>query len=142
GTDEITNFDEEDLGPDRNPNDYNPDEIVEAKLTVVPFTVNFIYTLYENFYVGGGVGLYNVFYKEVPLGDYRVNPGQAEEEKGAEVKSPSSTSLGLQQVVGVEIFPMSENWSWFAGIKSFWIASAPTGSVLGVTIGGKARYSW
>jgi opacity protein-like surface antigen len=140
GTDQIENFTKADLGDDRNSAEYRPGETVDAKLTVMPFTVNILYTIYENFYVGGGVGLYNVFYKEIPGGDYRVNP---DSKVGAEVKSPASTALGFQQLAGVEIFPMSPNWSWFVGIKSFLTTSSPqVASILGITIGGKVKYSW
>jgi hypothetical protein len=85
GTDQIENFTKADLGDDRNSAEYRPGETV-------------LYTIYENFYVGGGVGLYNVFYKEIPGGDYRVNP---DSKVGAEVKSPASTALGFQQLAGV-----------------------------------------
>ncbi len=140
GTDQVINFTEDERGEYRTPSEYRSGETVDSKLTIMPFTVNFIYRIYENFYVGGGIGLYNVFYKEVPFGDYRVNP---DSKKGAEVKSPSSSVLGFQQLAGVEIFPLSENWNWFVGIKSFLTTFAPqVGSIIGITIGGKVKYSW
>jgi hypothetical protein len=90
--------------------------------------------------VGAGIGLYHVFYKKEPLGDWRVNP---DSEPGETVKSPTTTTLGFQQMVGVEVFPMSQKWNWFMGLKTFMTASGgPSGSLLGVTIGSKVRYTW
>ncbi len=113
---------------------------VKIRMSVIPMTVNFSYTIYESFYVGAGVGLYHVFYKREPLGDYRAN---IDSEKGEIVKSPSTTAMGFQQIVGMEIFPMSEKWSWFVGIKSFLTtAGGKCGGLRGITFGGKVKYTW
>ncbi|MFC2061877.1 hypothetical protein ACFLUV_05125 [Elusimicrobiota bacterium] len=113
---------------------------IEVRMSVIPMTVNFFYTIYENFYVGAGVGFYHIFYKEVPLGEYRVNTDSV---PGEIVKSPATTALGFQQMVGLEIFPMSEKWNWFAGVKSFLTTSGSrTGGLIGITVGMKVRYTW
>jgi hypothetical protein len=113
---------------------------VKVKMSVIPMTINFHYTFYRNFYVGAGAGLYHVFYKKEPLGKWRVNP---DSEPGEPVKWPTTTALGFQQIVGVEVFPLSENWNWFMGIKTFMTTSAGhAGGLLGITIGGKVRYTW
>lgn len=115
---------------------------VKVRMSVIPMTVNFYYTVFEHFYVGGGLGLYHVFYKKEPLGNYRVNP-EYDLEKGAIVKSPSTTALGFQQMIGWEIFPMSKKWNWFIGFKSFFTtAGGPSGGLSGITFGGKVRYTW
>lgn len=113
---------------------------VKIRLSVIPMTVNFYYTVFESFYAGGGIGLYHIFYKKEPLGDYRANIDSA---PGEIVKSPATTALGFQQMVGIQIFPMSKKWSWFVGAKSFITTSGgPAGSIFGITFGGKVRYSW
>lgn len=115
---------------------------VKVRMSIIPMTVNFYYTIFKHFYVGGGVGMYHVFYKKEPLGNYRVNP-EIDSEKGKIVKSPSTTALGFQQLVGVEIFPMSKKWNWFIGLKSFFTtAGGPSGGLMGITFGGKVRYTW
>ncbi|MFW6134078.1 MAG: hypothetical protein ACOC5R_00715 [Elusimicrobiota bacterium] len=113
---------------------------VKIRLSVIPMTFNFHYTIYESFYIGAGIGLYHVFYKKEPLGDWRAEP---DSEPGEVVKYPATTVLGFQQMVGMEIFPMSENWNWFVGIKSFVTTSAvETGGLMGISLGGKVRYTW
>lgn len=113
---------------------------VTVRLSVIPMTINFHYHIYESFYIGAGIGLYHVFYSREPLGDWRVNPSS---EKGEKVRSRPTTALGFQQMIGMEIFPLSEKWKWFVGIKSFITTSAGVaGSLLGLTIGGKLRYIW
>ncbi|MBN2406858.1 MAG: hypothetical protein JXJ19_04095 [Elusimicrobia bacterium] len=113
---------------------------VKVRLSVIPMTVNFFYNIYTHFYVGGGVGFYHVFYKREPLGEYGVAP---DSEPGVIEKAPATTALGFQQMAGVEIFPMSDNWSWFAGFQSFFTTSATrTGGMMGLTLGGRVRYSW
>ncbi|MFH1415227.1 MAG: hypothetical protein ABIH89_03980 [Elusimicrobiota bacterium] len=113
---------------------------VKIRISVIPMTVNFLYKVYSSFYVGGGLGLYHVFYKEEPLGDYRANVDSA---KGEIVKSPSTTAIGFQGLVGVQVFPMSEKWNWFIGLKPFvTTAGGTSGSLMGITFGGKVRYNW
>ncbi|NLB35163.1 MAG: hypothetical protein GX817_05030 [Elusimicrobia bacterium] len=115
------------------------DKKIREKIFIIPTTANLIYDFYESFYIGAGLGLYHVFYTEEPAGPWRVNPSG---EPGAKVKSRASTSFGLQQMVGMEIFPLSDNWSWFVGLKSFFIFGHRIGNILGVNIGGKVRYTW
>jgi acetoin utilization deacetylase AcuC-like enzyme len=91
----------------------NAEKEVKVKMSVIPMTVNFNYIIRESFFVGAGVGLYHIFYKREPLGNYRANMDSV---AGEIVKSPSTTALGFQQIVGMEIFPMSKNWSWFVEI--------------------------
>ncbi|GEM_PF-2610566 len=113
---------------------------VRVRMSVVPMTINFHYVFYENFYVGAGVGLYHLFYSKEPLGHYRAEP---DSEPGETVTKPASTALGFQQMVGMEIFPVSPNWNWFVGMKSFVTTPAgPAGTLFGATIGGKVRYTW
>ncbi len=116
-------------------------EEVRRRLSVVPFTLNFIYTIYDDFYIGGGVGLYNVWFRKEPLGDWRAYP-DPDVEKGEIYSHSPTTTFGFQQVAGMEIFPMSDNWSWFIGIRSFLTSGTAAGRILGITVGGKVRYSW
>lgn len=139
GTSEEENYTKEDLS-------YPEDEVladagkdVAVKINVVPMTVNFMYTIYEQFYIGGGVGLYHVFYKKEPLGNHRAT---ADSEPGETFSRPVTTAMGFQQKMGMEVFPMDPNWNWFVGLKSFVTTDTPAGSLLGVTLGGKVRYSW
>ncbi len=113
---------------------------VKVRMSVIPMTVNFYYRIFTSFYVGGGLGLYHVFYKIEPLGDYRVN---IDSQSGEIVKSPTTTAIGFQQMAGMEIFPLSKKWSWFIGLKIFFTtAGGPSGALTGMTFGGKIKYSW
>ncbi|MGM0442040.1 MAG: hypothetical protein ACQEQC_06450 [Elusimicrobiota bacterium] len=112
---------------------------ISVKLNVVPMTVNFIYTIYDAFYIGGGIGMYHVFYSKEPLGNHRATPGS---EPGETISHPVTTAFGFQQKMGMEVFPMNPNWDWFVGLKSFMTTDTPAGSLLGVTLGGKVRYIW
>lgn len=112
---------------------------IRTRLMLVPLTVNFLFDFREDFYVGGGVGLYNVFITDEPLGPWRVDP---DSNPGETVRRPSTTAFGAQQMVGVEIFPMSPNWNWFVGMKSFVVFRTRLGTIFGSTIGGKVRYTW
>ncbi len=126
---------------------YHPDDVkndagkeITVKLNVIPMTINFIYTIYENFYIGAGLGLYHVFYREVPDGNRRVNPNS---ERGETVSSPVTTAFGFQQMVGMEIFPLRENWKWFIGMKSFVTTdTGKAGRLVGITVGSRIRYIW
>ncbi len=112
---------------------------IRRRLSVVPVTLNFIYTVYDNFYIGGGVGLYNVWYRIEPTDDHRVNP---DGKPGDWYSHTPTTNFGFQQIVGMEIFPVSENWKWFVGARSFLTSGSAAGRILGITIGGKVRYTW
>ena len=113
---------------------------VKVRMSVIPMTVDFYYVIYNSFYVGGGAGLYHIFFKREPTGDYRAN---IDSEPGAIVKSPSTTAIGFQQIVGVEIFPMSETWDWFISLKTFFTTEGgAAGRLFGLTLGGKVIYRW
>jgi len=113
---------------------------VKVRMSVIPMTVNFYYPFYQSFYIGAGIGLYHIFYKREPTGDWRVTP---DSERGEIVKSPATTALGFQQMVCMRIFPMSPRWHWFVGIKSFVTTSGgAAGSLMGITLGGKLKYTW
>ena len=64
-------------------------------------------------------------------------------EVGEIVKSPSTTAIGFQQMIGVEIFPMSEKWDWFISLKTFFTTEGgAAGRFYGLTLGGKVIYRW
>lgn len=116
------------------------DQDVKVRMSVIPMTVNFYYTIWKGLYVGGGLGLYHIFYKKEPLGDYRAN---LDSKKGEIVKSPTTTAMGFQQMVGYQVFPMSQKWRWYIGLKSFLTTQGgASGRLLGITLGGKVKYSW
>ncbi|MFC2091828.1 hypothetical protein ACFLTD_03560 [Elusimicrobiota bacterium] len=149
GSEITTNYSADDIDPETYAEDEQElyedlasgiDQDVKIRLSVIPMTVNFYYTIFKSFYVGGGVGLYNIFYKREPLGDHRAN---IDSEIGEIVKSPSTTAMGFQQVVGVQIFPMSDRWEWFVNLKSFITTEGgASGRLFGVTFGGKVKYIW
>jgi len=113
---------------------------VKVRMSVIPMTVDFYYIIYNSFYVGGGAGLYHIFFKREPTGDYRVD---IDSQPGEIVKSPSTTAIGFQQIVGVEIFPMSETWDWFISLKTFFTTEGgAAGRLFGLTLGGKVIYRW
>ncbi len=139
GTSQEVNYTEDDLSyPDaRTLADAGKD--VDVKINVIPMTVNFMYTIYDLFYLGAGIGLYHVFYRKEPLGAHKASP---DAEPGETVSRPATTAIGFQQKMGMEVFPMSPNWNWFVGIQSFLTTDTPAGSLLGISFGGKVRYSW
>lgn len=149
GSQVVNNYASADIDPDYYTEDEtdlynelknNAEQDVAVKMSIIPMTVNFNYIIRESFFVGAGVGLYHIFYKKEPQGNYRAD---IDSPAGEIVKSPSTTALGFQQIVGMEIFPMSKNWSWFVGLKSFMTTSGgPSGSIMGINLGGKVRYTW
>ena len=147
GSEISSNYSSEDvadynLGSEREPEIVaDADNEIRRRTSVVPLTFNFIYTVHDNFYIGGGIGLYNVWYRKEPLGDWRPYP-DPDIEKGEMYSHSPTTTLGFQQMVGVEIFPVSENWNWFVGARSFMTSQTAAGRILGITIGAKVRYSW